>query len=278
MQRLRGRRRDNRRLGQDLRGQQIVLADDVGEVARRNHHHRQRALDRALEGVHAFVTGERMLPGLLEERVPRGPVAVNRTHPSFAPVLPDDRGDWPAGGRTEAGRHRVEVGVGGAVVDAAGRRQNRALRRKEREEIELALAEQLAEHVGAGDLGREHRGTGLEILPGDERAAGHTRRVNHTVDRAEARVGCIDSPPASRRRSIRPRQWRGFLRQRPRWPRRPGWCEPSGHRAGRPRETRSIPGAEAQAVRPTSTSRAAADWASSRAISRATPPRPPVIR
>ena len=94
-----------------------------------------------------------------------------------------------------SGGDRVEVGVGGAVVEAAWRRHDRALRREQHEEVELAVGEQLAEHVGAVDLGREYRRAGREVLAFDERAAGDTGRVNDAIDAAEPRVrGGNDRP------------------------------------------------------------------------------------
>src|SRR5262249_2136592 len=106
-------------------------------------------------------------------------------HAYFLPAGPVDRDS--EGIAVVVMGEGVEKRVGRAIIRLAKSAEDRTARRTEREEIQLLAFEYLCERASPLHFGSQTAGRRLRRLQLDHAAAGHARRVDYAVNRAEAR-------------------------------------------------------------------------------------------
>ncbi len=118
---------------------------------------------------------------------PPGHAGLRRL-PHLQPAVPGE-GDHRQPVARGALGEGVQEGVGRTVIHQAEGAGDRGERRAEEQEVEPGVREDVAEHEGAGDLGRQNGLGGLPGLELEETSRWHARGVDQAVDRAEALFG-----------------------------------------------------------------------------------------
>src|SRR5215213_570692 len=102
-------------------------------------------------------------------------------HPYLLPAVPVGSNSERACLSVVIIRERVEVSVGGAIINLPESAKNRGSRRTQKEEIKIGFFEELPEHARASHLGSKNGGRLLSSFERDHAAARNTRCVDDAI-------------------------------------------------------------------------------------------------